>query len=145
MSADQGQPVANLAVSVTVISDTYATAAAAEFDGVHATGSAKKEHGEVYNTDIAVDLAVSRALVKLSRLLQRRGNRRVTEALQEQARERVLAQIRKLQRTAAVRDRELLSLEYIQQNHGSAAAERAADRRAARGNGLPTVDSGDGS
>lgn len=45
-----------------------------------ATGSSKREPGDVYDVDIATDLAVGRALVKLGRELQGNAQKRVEAA-----------------------------------------------------------------
>jgi len=80
-----------LAVDITVLSDRNATVAQAEMLSLcdaqvmpeavaTATGSSKREPGDIYNEDIAVKLAVARALTKLSRQLTSEARDMVAKA-----------------------------------------------------------------
>ena len=75
--------VTNLNVEIFVLSDRNATVVQASARDVSVTGASKREQGDIYDQDIATDLAVSRALDKLSRQLRRRANAKVRQAMEE--------------------------------------------------------------
>lgn len=120
-------------VSITILHDRNATVAHAVFvadDNLlyEATGSAKREPGDVDNTGIGTALAVGRALAKISRRMIRDGNEMVGEAtiqqtLQAKRRHRKNGKARK------VKTGKMLSLDFIREEWGPKAAERAAARR----------------
>lgn len=75
-----------LSATVTILPDRNATAVSVSIEVcdrngepslIEATGSSKREQGDIYNADIARDLAVGRAFEKLGRKLKSRGKRAV--------------------------------------------------------------------
>lgn len=137
------QPRRRMAVNVLVLADRFATVAEAtmvdEIEGgvFVATGSAKKERGDVYDPVIDVDLAVGRAMVELGEQMIHGGKRAVRAAMEEQlraAQERGRAVVKT--RLAPVRpsprhakDSRQLTIEQIRNQFGDEAAQRAASRR----------------
>ncbi len=70
-----------LETEIMVLSDHNATVASVKllgpFPAIEATGASKREQFDVYDEDIAIDLAVGRALVKLGYQMVSRGHKRV--------------------------------------------------------------------
>lgn len=80
----------NLATDIHVLLDKNATVAEVALSDIFgitpmatATGSAKRDKGDVFNQEIAVNLAVGRALENLGRQLRRKGEAQVAEAQRE--------------------------------------------------------------
>jgi len=67
-----------------------------------ATGSAKREPGDMHDEAIAVDLAAGRALENLGRQLRRRGEAKVREASRQT--EEKQAKLRRKNAESALRD-----------------------------------------
>lgn len=71
---------------VIVLHDNYATVASVALQDDYftpiadATGSAKKEPGDVFNPEIAANLAIGRALEKLGRKMRYQGVKQVEKA-----------------------------------------------------------------
>ena len=131
------RPRRNMAVDVTILSDPYATVAQVSLldttvgvlDGglLTATGSAKKEPGDVYDPVIDADLAVGRALVHLGERMISDGNRAVRRAVLEQQKKTVC---RKLHVTRPKpRHAKPLSVEEIRADYGEDAARKSLLRR----------------
>lgn len=160
-------PRTTLAVSVSVNGDHNATAACATILGgpytrnlTQAAGSAKRNAGDPYNSLIALDLAVGRALVELGLRLQSDGEELVQLQADTRFAEKLLADVRRTQRAARRIGPHpgLLPLAKILAERGVEAAETAAARRGqepelaeiltraafsdgGRDNGLPTIKS----
>lgn len=121
-----------MAVAVDVICDRNATTAQVMLLNTLAstTGSSKREQGDVYNEEIAIDLAVGRALVKLGWQLIRSGSKQVASATEEQETRKVLTGIRRLQRDVrSSSPGARLTLTEIKERYGKEAARRAEARR----------------
>ncbi len=69
-----------LHVTMIAIPDANATVALAEMGGIRVSASSKREPGDRYDPRIGTDLAVARALRKISRKLERRANGAVRHA-----------------------------------------------------------------
>jgi uncharacterized protein DUF1876 len=82
----------NLSVDIFVLSDKNATVVSAEllmpdddcYTGLTplltTTGASKREQGDIYDQEIATNLALSRALERMSRQLRRQANAKVRKA-----------------------------------------------------------------
>ena len=79
---------ANLNVEIFVLSDRNATVVSAElisdcdleFPVLSTTGASKREQGDIYDQEIATNLALSRALERMSRQLRSQANAKVRRA-----------------------------------------------------------------
>lgn len=97
-----------------------------------ATGSAKREKGDVFDPAIGYTIAVGRALAELSRLLTADGEAQV-QAAEQVKRDRITARIKRTERRVLSQSgrRWSLSVEEIKGKFGQEAADRAARRREA--------------
>jgi hypothetical protein len=86
MPAKSKQPPTSmyLEAGITILFDRNATVALVstyvDDELIEATGSAKREQYDVSNTEIAVNLALGRAFVKLGRQMQSEGHKLVKQA-----------------------------------------------------------------
>lgn len=123
-------------VKVTVLTDANASVAHAELYGFtrdelvifETTGAAKRQQRDPRDQVIAVELAVGRALAKMSRQMLRAGQRRVDAATDAQ----IATQVRRRKRNGRARDATagtMLSIPVIRERYGDEAAVRAAGRR----------------
>ena len=132
----------DLTVHVTVIHHKNGTAASVDLTqrgegawGVElsstlatATGVSKRMQGDFYDENIAVNLAVGRALTNLGQRMVRKGNRQVRDAADVAAAWGMLDKARRSQRRTPV-ERVLLPVEEIAERFGSKAAQVAMERR----------------
>lgn len=62
---------------------------------VSTTGASKREQGDVHDEEIAINLALGQALIKMGRELRRRGNAQVREAEKAAEAKRARSEARK--------------------------------------------------
>jgi hypothetical protein len=123
-------------MKITILTDDNASVAHARLlgfsdDGVvvfEATGSAKREQGDPRDPVIAVEMALGRALRKMSRRMIRDANLRVQAATEEQQ-QMARARQRRNGKKRPGTNGKLHAVDYIREEWGQEAAERAATRR----------------
>lgn len=93
------------------------------------TGSAKREQGDPRDPVIAVEMALGRALRKMSRRMLRDANLRVQAATDGQQQAKRARQHRNGTRRRPGTNGKLHDLDYIREEWGKDAADRAAARR----------------
>jgi len=126
------KPERHLFVAVTVINDRYGAAACARHPLygplAQGTGIAKKEPGDAYNADIAVNLAVGEALRDLGEQMRVMGAEQVVEAVELQSAAKVRSALRR-SNIPQQPEKNLLPLAVIEAERGRKAAKVAAKRR----------------
>jgi hypothetical protein len=133
------RPLRNLAATITVLTDRNATVASVTLVDTYlgvldggmgtATGSCKREQGDVYDETIALDLAVGRALIKLGWHMVRRAHRNVTSATLAKRKKEILRSVRGPRHAKPGGQ---IQLPVILEVRGLEAAKRAARRRGDR-------------